>query len=60
MKNTEIKMKPLCSPRRTGSEHVLLTLKGQFQNLTSGHDRSRSGQDQIMGIIVSKGQGQVK
>ena len=46
--NTKIKMKPSYSPRRTGSEHAILTLKSQFQNLTSGQVRLRLGQDQIM------------
>ena len=46
--DTKISITPSCSPRWASSKHALLTLKGQFQNLTSGQVRSRSGQGQIM------------
>ena len=36
------KMTPSCLARRSGSKHVILILKGQFQNLTSGQVKVRS------------------
>ena len=42
MRDMKMKMTISCSPRRGDSEHVLFTLKTQFQNLTSGQVQVRS------------------
>ena len=42
-----------CSPWRAGSHHVILALKGQFQNLTSHQARSRPGYVPSKPICIS-------
>ena len=51
MRDMKIKMTPSCSPRRAGLATALFTLKYQYQNLTSGQVRSRSGHDPSRPII---------
>ena len=40
-------------PRQTGSKHVLFTLKGKFENLTSGQVRSRPDHDPSRSLCTS-------
>ena len=42
MRDKRIKMTPTCSPRRARTNTYFLTLKDQFENLTSGQVKVRS------------------
>ena len=48
-----MKRTPSCLPTQASSKQVFLTMKGQFQNLTSGQVRPVSGYDPIRSKCIS-------